>query len=144
MGPPAKQPLLPRYEWTSLAPEQLCPVKSYLECNYLQGIEGDFDSSHTSFLHNNNLPNAERLKRDGAATLFSARDLTVDERTLRVGIRGQLTTFISDRRVSEVPKGFAIDFQYTAGRIFLKAFRETNPNDPLETKPTSASLAAGS
>lgn len=87
---------------------------------------------------------AERLKRDGAATVFSARDLTVDERTLRVGIRGQLTTFISDRRVSEVPKGFAIDFQYTAGRIFLKAFRETNPNDPLETKPTSASLAAGS
>ena len=86
---------------------------------------------------------AERLKRDGAATVFSARDLTVDERTLRVGIRGQLTTFISDRRVSEVPKGYAIELQYTAGRIFLKAFRETNPNDPLETKPTSASPAAG-
>lgn len=86
---------------------------------------------------------AERLKRDGAATVFSARDLTVDERTLRVGIRGQLTTFISDRRVSEVPKGYAIELQYTAGRIFLKAFRETNPNDPLETKPASASPAAG-
>ena len=38
------------------------PVKSYLECDYLQGIEGDFDSSHTSFLHNNNIQNAERLK----------------------------------------------------------------------------------
>lgn len=86
---------------------------------------------------------AERLKRDGAATVFSARDLTVDERALRVGIRGQLTTFISDRRVSEVPKGYAIDFQYTAGQIFLKAFRETSPNDPLETKPNPASLAAG-
>lgn len=86
---------------------------------------------------------AERLKRDGAATVFSARDLTVDERALRVGIRGQLTTFISDRRVSETPKGYAIEFQYTAGQIFLKAFRETSPNDPLETKPNSASLAAG-
>ena len=86
---------------------------------------------------------AERLKRDGAATVFSARDLSVDERALRVGIRGQLTTFISDRRVSEVTKGYAIEFQYTAGQIFLKAFRETNPNDPLETKPNPASIAAG-
>ena len=86
---------------------------------------------------------AERLKRDGAATVFSARDLTVDEKALRVGLRGQLTTFVSDRRVSEVLKGYAIEFQYTAGRIFLKAFRETNPNDPLETKPNPARLAAG-
>jgi len=86
---------------------------------------------------------AERLKRDGAATVFSPRDLIVDERFLKVGIRGQLTTFISDRRVSEVAKGYAIEFQYTAGRIFLKSFRETNPNDPLETKPSPASAPAG-
>ena len=86
---------------------------------------------------------AERLKRDGAATVFSPRDLSVDERSLKVGIRGQLTTFISDRRVSEVAKGYAVEFQYTAGQIFLKSFRETNPNDPLETKPNPASSAAG-
>jgi len=69
MGPAEKQPLIPGYEWFTLAEEQVCPVKSYLECNYLQGIEGDFDSSHTSFLHNNNIKKAERLKRDGAPTL---------------------------------------------------------------------------
>ena len=86
---------------------------------------------------------AERLKRDGAATVFSPRDLIVDERALKVGIRGQLTTFISDRRVSEVAKGYAVEFQYSAGQIFLKSFRETNPNDPLETKPSPASAAAG-
>ena len=86
---------------------------------------------------------AERLKRDGAATVFSPRDLIVDERSLKVGIRGQLTTFISDRRVSEVAKGYAVEFQYTAGQIFLKSFRETNPNDPLETKPSPASTPAG-
>ncbi len=86
---------------------------------------------------------AERVKRDGAATVFSPRDLTVDERSLKVGIRGQLTTFISDRRVSDVAKGYAVEFQYTAGQIFLKSFRETNPNDPLETKPGTASSASG-
>lgn len=69
MGPAEKQPLLPRYEWHSLRQDQVFPIKSYLGCNYLQGIEGDFDSSHTSFLHNNNLGNAERLKRDGAPNL---------------------------------------------------------------------------
>jgi conjugal transfer pilus assembly protein TraE len=85
---------------------------------------------------------AERLKRDGASTVFSPQDLSVDERGLRVGVRGQLATFISDRRVSEVSKGYAIELQYSGGRVFLKAFRETNPNDPLETQPAPSSAAA--
>jgi phenylpropionate dioxygenase-like ring-hydroxylating dioxygenase large terminal subunit len=69
LGPKEKMPLLPRYEWCDLRTDQVYPVKSFLECNYLQGIEGDFDSSHTSFLHNNNMQNSERLKRDGAPVL---------------------------------------------------------------------------
>ncbi len=85
---------------------------------------------------------AERLKRDGASTVFSPQDLSVDERALRVGVRGQLTTFISDRRVSEVSKGYAIELQYSGGRVFLKAFRETNPNDPLENQPRPSPAAA--
>ena len=87
--------------------------------------------------------NAERLKRDSAATVFSAQDLSVDERHLKVGIRGQLTTFVSDRRVSEVVKGYAIEFQYLGGRITLKSFRETHPNDPLEAKSAPAPADAG-
>jgi len=85
---------------------------------------------------------AERLKRDGASTVFSPQDLIVDERTQRVGVRGQLTTFISDRRVAEVLKGYAIELQYSGGRVFLKSFRETKPNDPLETQPRPAPAAA--
>lgn len=85
---------------------------------------------------------AERLKRDGASTVFSPQDLIIDERTLRVGVRGQLTTFISDRRVAEVSKGYAIELQYSGGRVFLKSFRETNPNDPLEIQPRPAPAAA--
>jgi conjugal transfer pilus assembly protein TraE len=90
--------------------------------------------------------NAERIKRDGAATVFSPQDLQVDERTQRVGLRGLLTTFISDRRVSEVSKGYAIELQYAGGRILLKTFRETNPNDPLElqTRSGAATAAAAS
>lgn len=86
---------------------------------------------------------AERLKRDGATTVFSAQDITVDERAMKVGVRGQLTTYVSDRRVSEAAKGYAIEFHYSAGRIYLKAFRETHPNDPLETQNRPAAPAAG-
>jgi phthalate 4,5-dioxygenase len=69
MGPREKMPLFPAYEWTSLPENRMHVVKSYLECNYLQGIEGDFDSSHTTFLHCNNLADLARLNRDGAPTL---------------------------------------------------------------------------
>jgi phenylpropionate dioxygenase-like ring-hydroxylating dioxygenase large terminal subunit len=69
MGPKDKQPLFPRYEWADRPAPQTCSIKSYLQCNFLQGIEGDFDSSHTSFLHNNNIKDSERLKRDGAPAL---------------------------------------------------------------------------
>ncbi len=89
------------------------------------------------------LSTAERVKRDGASTVFSPRDLLVDEATQRVGLRGLLTTFISDRRVSEISKGYVIELEYSAGRIFLKSFRETNPNDPLETQARPAAPAAG-
>jgi conjugal transfer pilus assembly protein TraE len=85
---------------------------------------------------------AARLKRDGASTLFSPRDLVVDEATQRVGVRGQLTTYVSDRRVSDVSKGYAIELQYAGGRIYLKAFRETHPHDPLETQPRSQAAPA--
>lgn len=86
---------------------------------------------------------AERLKRDSATTVFSPRDLTVDEASMKVAVRGQLTTFVSDRRVSEAMKAYVIEFQYTAGRIFLKSFRETSTNDPLETKPAIGVAAPG-
>jgi len=86
---------------------------------------------------------AERLKRDSATTVFSPRDLTVDEAGMKVAVRGQLTTFISDRRVSEAVKAYLVEFQYTGGRIYLKTFRETTTNDPLETKPAVGTAAPG-
>lgn len=85
---------------------------------------------------------AERLKRDGASTQFSVQELITDEPHLRVGVRGQLTTYVSDRRVSQTQKGYALEFQVSAGRIQLKSFRETTPNDPLETQPRAGTAAA--
>jgi phthalate 4,5-dioxygenase oxygenase subunit len=69
MGPREKMPLFPEYEWVNLPEDRMHVVKSYLECNYLQGVEGDFDSSHTTYLHCNNLGDLARLNRDGAPGL---------------------------------------------------------------------------
>ena len=54
---------------------------------------------------------------------------------MKVAVQGQLTTFISDRRVSEVSKSYLIELQYAhSASITIKSFKETNDHDPLETK----------
>jgi phthalate 4,5-dioxygenase len=51
LGPWEQVPLFPNYEWTQLPQDQIYVTKALLECNYLQGLEGECDSSHLSFLH---------------------------------------------------------------------------------------------
>ncbi|MGH7812132.1 MAG: Rieske 2Fe-2S domain-containing protein [Candidatus Binatia bacterium] len=51
LGPREKIPLFPNYEWTQVPLEYTYVTKCLLECNYLQGLEGECDSSHLSFLH---------------------------------------------------------------------------------------------
>ena len=51
LGPPARQPSFPRYSFMDLPPDHCYVTKSLLECNYLQGLEGECDSAHLSFLH---------------------------------------------------------------------------------------------
>ena len=77
---------------------------------------------------------AERLKRDGASTVFSARNVTTDERALKVSIQGSLTTFIGDRRVSDVTKSYLVELQYALGKLTIKSFKEATVNDSLDNK----------
>lgn len=84
----------------------------------------------------------ERLKRDGASTVFSARNLTTDEHALKVAIQGSLTTFIGDRRVSEVTKSYLVQLQYAAGKLTIKSFKEVTVNDPLDNKGGATPFSA--
>jgi phthalate 4,5-dioxygenase len=54
---PGEPPLLPNYEFLTAADGFWSSTKTYEECNYLQGNEGNFDPAHLSFLH--------RLAADG-------------------------------------------------------------------------------
>ena len=51
IGSKERIPLLPNYEWMTLQQNHLYVTKSLQDCNYLQGLEGECDSSHLSFLH---------------------------------------------------------------------------------------------
>ena len=44
-------PLLPSYEFLSAMPEHRYLQKTFMECNYLQALEGDIDPAHISYLH---------------------------------------------------------------------------------------------
>lgn len=51
MGPKERQPEIPGFEWTTVPPQR-CHVARWLQrTNWAQGMEGEIDSSHVSWLH---------------------------------------------------------------------------------------------
>ena len=58
MGPHDRVPELPELEWARVPDSHRSVSKWYQETNYLQGYEGDIDSSHASFLHTHLDPSA--------------------------------------------------------------------------------------
>jgi phenylpropionate dioxygenase-like ring-hydroxylating dioxygenase large terminal subunit len=51
MGPKAKQPPFPDFDFNRVPMANVYVTKFQLECNWLQATEGDFDPSHVPFLH---------------------------------------------------------------------------------------------
>jgi phthalate 4,5-dioxygenase oxygenase subunit len=62
MGPRERQPERPPLlEWTELPASRRRVIKWFHENNFMQGIEGDIDTAHVSFLHSDNRPAAPDL-----------------------------------------------------------------------------------
>jgi phenylpropionate dioxygenase-like ring-hydroxylating dioxygenase large terminal subunit len=51
MGPSDLQPELPQLEWTLVPDDHRAVIAWIAECNWLQALEGDIDTSHSMFLH---------------------------------------------------------------------------------------------
>lgn len=127
MGPSDRQPLLPNYEWMSLPPEKLYVSKSIQECSWLQGLEGECDSSHLSFLHRNftgerprgggdgalyaadTAPDLEGIDMDYGVRLISCRKIGGDKIYLRVSnIVMPCHGFIPTGGIRGNPEGYTI------------------------------------
>ncbi len=63
MGPPEHQPAPPDLEFTLIPDTHRYVTKYPLDCNYMQGMEGELDSSHVSFLHSSLNPASNGLDR---------------------------------------------------------------------------------
>ncbi len=97
LGPKEKMPLFPNYEWVHLPQEHTYVTKALQNCNYLQGLEGECDSSHLSFLHRefsnegrrawyaiDNAPKYEIEETDFGLRLIASRDAGPDQTYVRV------------------------------------------------------------
>jgi phenylpropionate dioxygenase-like ring-hydroxylating dioxygenase large terminal subunit len=51
LGPKDKQPLFPNYRFTEAPAENVYVTKVMMDCNWLQGVEGECDSAHVLLLH---------------------------------------------------------------------------------------------
>jgi phthalate 4,5-dioxygenase oxygenase subunit len=51
MGPEEELPPLPALEWNMLPDDQVYLTKRIENCNFMQALEGEIDSSHSTFLH---------------------------------------------------------------------------------------------
>lgn len=51
LGPSDDVPELPHLEWSQVPDANRYITKVLVDCNYLQAMEGDIDSSHSAFLH---------------------------------------------------------------------------------------------
>jgi phthalate 4,5-dioxygenase oxygenase subunit len=67
----ATAPQLPDLEWATLPASHVYVTKVYVDCNFMQAMEGDVDSSHSAFLHSR--PN-QTIDR-GSAESFRVEDL---------------------------------------------------------------------
>lgn len=129
MGPAERTPTLPSFEWIDLEPESRHLSRWIQRTNFMQGVEGEIDSSHISFLHkdfefedDNAVHRAKDLASDGAVTLsmketdfgffYGARRDLDGKKFWRV-TNWLLPTY------SLIPKAPSSEFTHGGGRIWV-------------------------
>jgi phenylpropionate dioxygenase-like ring-hydroxylating dioxygenase large terminal subunit len=75
LGPKADEAVVPELEWTRLPADHVFLARWLQRSNYAQGLEGELDSAHLSFLHkgfnagDRMTPALESVQKDGAPVL---------------------------------------------------------------------------
>lgn len=72
---------------------------------------------------------AEFLKKNNTSTQFSVRNITVDEKNLRVALSGTLYTWTSDKKAGERNAAFMVGFKHMNGKLYVSDFKETSDQD---------------
>ena len=81
MGPWDKEPTKPKFEWLEFDADRRYAQKYFLNCNFVQALDGNFDPSHVQFLHStidnskshysNRFRGGERVSQDSNLQSFA-------------------------------------------------------------------------
>lgn len=92
-------------------------------------------SSAFGQLQNESGAYAVRIKENSASSMFEVRQFTPDSKRNRIAMHGDLSTFVGDKRVSKVPKIYAITFENKSGTVKFCGMKETNEKDLFGDTP---------
>jgi hypothetical protein len=70
LGPPDQQPPPPTFDWTVVPDTHRGITRIWQECNWVQALEGGIDTSHSSFLHNNDMSDLTLLRNRSTAPVL--------------------------------------------------------------------------
>jgi phthalate 4,5-dioxygenase len=70
LGPRAEMPPYPDFEWLRAPASHRRVSKTLENANFLQALEGGIDTAHSSFVHNNDLTDAAKLKNQNTHPLL--------------------------------------------------------------------------
>lgn len=71
------------------------------------------------------------IKKNSISTLFSVKEILIDEKNLRVALFGTLTTFVADKKTSDRSTVYVVAFKYLNGRLYVSDFKETSNDNPF-------------
>ena len=127
MGAREEMPVFPTYAWLGVPQQQIYIAKSLLECNYLQGLDGDCDSAHLNYLHRIFKPDARRafLKYEDQSPHFEIDEMDFG---FRVAAIRKIEPDKNYVRISQfvmpfigcVPVGREVDGNSTASKPFTR------------------------
>lgn len=73
-----------------------------------------------------------RLKQEKITTIWVPRTEEIQERAMKVKVKGRLKTYIADKLTSERDKEYSVEFQITiSGRLYVTKIQEVVAVEPL-------------
>lgn len=72
---------------------------------------------------------AVRVKETASSSMFEIKQITPDSKRNRIAMHGDLSTFVSDKRVSKQQKIYVVSFENKNGMVKFCGMKETNEKD---------------
>jgi phthalate 4,5-dioxygenase oxygenase subunit len=124
LGPPDQQPPPPTFDWTTVPDTHRGITKIWQECNWVQALEGGIDTSHSSFLHNNDMSDLTLLRNRSTAPVLEVESTDYGY------------TYSSTRPLNKDEGNYVRTYHYVMPFHQLRASQVGDSGEP--TKPKSS------